>query len=110
MHRALKGLSTQAHAAVIDGLDVPHQFTIPARSVIKGDAHELAIACASLIAKVARDNHMAELAAQHPHYGWESNAGYGSAKHLKALQQFGATPHHRTTFAPVREVLATKAA
>lgn len=105
MTRALQGLPTAANAAVVDGLDVPHQFTIPAKPVIKGDAVELAISCASLVAKVARDEHMAQLAQTHPQYGWSTNAGYGSAKHLQALRQFGPTPHHRTSFAPVREVI-----
>jgi ribonuclease HII len=105
MTRALQGLATPAHAAVIDGLDVPPQFSIPATSVIKGDAVELAISCASLVAKVARDEHMAQLAQAHPHYSWHSNAGYGSAAHLKALRQFGVTPHHRRSFAPVKAVL-----
>lgn len=106
MTRALQGLNTPANAAVIDGLDIPPQFTIPAKSVIKGDAVELAISCASLIAKVARDDHMTELATTHPQYGWSSNAGYGSAKHLQALRQFGVTPHHRRSFAPVRDAIA----
>lgn len=105
MTRALNGLATTANAAMIDGLDVPHQFTIPSKSVIKGDAVELAISCASLVAKVARDEHMTHLAETHPHYGWNTNAGYGSAKHLLAMRQFGVTPHHRRSFAPVRALL-----
>jgi ribonuclease HII len=60
----------------------------------------LSIAAASIIAKVTRDRMMAELAAEFPHYGWEKNAGYGTALHQQGLATHGVTPHHRKSFAP----------
>ena len=62
-------------------------------------------AAASVIAKVTRDRIMADLARRYPGYGWERNAGYGTAEHLAALQTLGATPAHRKSFAPVRNAL-----
>ncbi|MFZ2587103.1 MAG: ribonuclease HII [Alphaproteobacteria bacterium] len=88
---------------LVDGNDMPNGLV--GHTVVKGDAVELAIACASIVAKVYRDTLMAELDTAHPGYGWASNAGYGSAGHMEALQRLGATVHHRTSFAPVREVV-----
>lgn len=75
------------------------------RTIVKGDAVELSVACASIVAKVRRDALMCALAREFPAYGWDKNAGYGTALHLHALKEFGACAHHRTSFAPVREVL-----
>ena len=63
-------------------------------------------AAASIIAKVTRDGIMARLAAAHPGYGWERNAGYGTAEHRAALDRLGVTPHHRRSFKPVARRLA----
>lgn len=92
-------------AALIDGNRVPSDLTCPAQAVVKGDAKCLSIAAASIVAKVARDSLMVELAQQHPLYGWDRNAGYPTPEHKKALQNFGVTPHHRRSFAPVRNIL-----
>ncbi len=70
--------------------------------MVKGDARCLSIAAASIVAKVTRDHAMAVLASAYPEYGWERNAGYGTPQHLAALSAHGPTPHHRTSFAPVR--------
>lgn len=70
--------------------------------LVKGDAKSLSIATASILAKVTRDRLMKELSKEHPEYGWERNAGYGTAEHLAALREWGPTPHHRRSFAPVR--------
>jgi len=67
-------------------------------SIIKGDQKSYSIACASIIAKVYRDKMMKELAVTHPNYGWEHNAGYGTAKHMKAIREYGITEHHRKGF------------
>ena len=74
--------------------------------MVKGDGRSLSIAAASIVAKVTRDRIMAELAAAHPGYGWERNAGYGTAEHSAALDRIGPTPHHRRSFKPVAERLA----
>ena len=89
--------------ALIDG-NRPPPLGLPLTCIIQGDSLSLSIAAASIVAKVARDREMAELAAAFPGYGWESNAGYGTAEHLAALRQWGPTPHHRRSFAPVREL------
>lgn len=67
-------------------------------NVIKGDANSATIACASLIAKVERDNIMHELAKKYPEYGWEHNAGYGAQDHIDAIKRLGLTEIHRKSF------------
>jgi ribonuclease HII len=72
---------------------------------VKGDALCLSIAAASIVAKVTRDRIMVDLAQQHPGYGWDVNAGYPTPAHLRALLDFGITPHHRRSFKPVHNIL-----
>ena len=72
------------------------------RCVVGGDAICLSIAAASIVAKVVRDRAMARLAIRLPHYGWHSNAGYGTAAHRKAITLHGPSRHHRPTFGAVR--------
>ena len=90
---------------LIDGNMTPHgrqpAWIWPARAIVGGDALEPCISAASIIAKEHRDRLMRSLAQQHPHYGWERNAGYGTAQHLAALLEYGPTRHHRRSFAPV---------
>lgn len=105
MRRALMALGLPLDAALIDGNRLPTDLPCPAQAVIKGDARCMSIAAASILAKVARDALMADLVLQCPGYGWERNAGYGSAQHLDALKRLGVTAHHRRSFAPVRRML-----
>lgn len=105
MCRALAGLPRPPEFALIDGNLIPRDLPIPARAVVRGDALCLSIAAASIVAKVVRDHHMVDLAQQWPGYGWEKNAGYPTAAHRRALQDLGLTPHHRRSFAPVRNIL-----
>jgi len=72
---------------------------------VKGDARCLSIAAASIVAKVARDRIMVDLAQQHPGYGWDENAGYPTPGHLRALRRLGVTPWHRRSFRPVHNIL-----
>lgn len=88
--------------ALIDGNRSPKNFPTPTLTVIKGDALSVSIAAASIVAKVARDAVMAELAREYPEYGWDGNAGYGTAAHLRALAEHGPCPHHRSSFAPIK--------
>ena len=104
MRRAVAGLAVPADAALVDGNRAPG-LAIPTRTVIKGDGRSLSIAAASIVAKVFRDRLMKKLGEEHPDYGWASNAGYGVAKHLAALRLVGVSPHHRKTFAPIRQIL-----
>ena len=107
--RAMEKAAHQINIAVehlyIDGNRVPPHLPCQAEAVIKGDSKVKEIACASIIAKVHRDKIMEQLANECPHYGWETNAGYGSKKHLEAIQKYGVTTHHRQSFAPVRNHL-----
>ena len=66
--------------------------------IIKGDALSYSIASASIVAKVTRDKFMFEMAEKHPEYDFQNNVGYGTAKHIAALKEFGPTPIHRKTF------------
>ena len=96
----------QVRQVLIDGNVMP-PLDLPARTVVKGDSRSLSIAGASVIAKHARDQIMMTLADQFPGYGWDSNMGYGTAAHRSGLAEFGVTPHHRRSFAPIRRCLET---
>lgn len=105
MRRAMKRLPFLPHVALVDGkarVDLPCEV----RMIIKGDQLSLSIAAASIIAKVTRDRLMAKLARRYDAYGWERNAGYGTATHLQALRSAGVCRHHRRGFAPVSAMLA----
>lgn len=104
MARAAAALTRRPDAALVDGRQAP-PLACPVTTVIGGDAKCLSIAAASIAAKVSRDRVMARLAEAHPGYGWETNAGYGTARHQDALRRLGVTPHHRRSFRPIREVL-----
>ena len=105
MQRAIAGLTEIPDLVLIDGSMVPRGLNIAAQPVVKGDTRSLSIAAASIVAKIARDQIMVDLAQQHPGYGWETNMGYGSKSHISALQNLGVTPHHRRTFKPVYNML-----
>lgn len=105
MCRALAALPVMPDFALIDGNALPRGLPCPGQAVIRGDARVLSIAAASIVAKVARDALMVDLAQHFPGYGWEKNAGYGTKAHLSALQDLGVTPHHRRSFRPVHNIL-----
>ncbi|MBW7851915.1 MAG: ribonuclease HII [Rhodospirillales bacterium] len=104
MARAVTALGIAIDCALVDGNQTP---TLPCRvqCVVGGDGLSLSIAAASIVAKVTRDRLMTRLAAEFPGYGWETNAGYGTPEHLRALSALGVTPHHRRSFAPVHNLL-----
>ena len=106
MRRAIAALPRRPAVVLIDGNRLPPRLPCPGRTVVHGDRLSLSIAAASIVAKVTRDRAMARLAAVHPGYGWERNAGYGTAEHLAALGRLGVTPHHRRSFAPVSQQLS----
>ena len=105
MCRAIAGLQSKPDHVLIDGNMIPKDLAIPATSLIKGDSRSLSIAAASIVAKVMRDRIMVDLAQQHPGYGWEKNAGYGTRQHMEALQSLGVTPLHRRSFKPIHNML-----
>src|SRR6185312_15902534 len=87
--------------ALVDGNQAP-ALGCAVRTVVGGDALSFSIAAASVVAMVTRVRLMTMLARRYPGYGWERNAGYGTAAHSAALARLGITPHHRRSFAPVR--------
>jgi ribonuclease HII len=102
MRRAVEGLRLQPHLCLIDG-NVKAGMGCPEVTVIDGDARCPSIAAASVIAKVARDRAMEELAALYPHYGLEKHKGYGTPEHARALTLHGPSAIHRRSFRPIRE-------
>ena len=106
MSRAVASLPITPIHALIDGNRIP-DLDCGCEAVIGGDGKVLSIATASIAAKVTRDRLMAELARKHPGYGWERNAGYGTAEHRRGLESLGVTEHHRRSFAPIRKLLET---
>ncbi len=105
MAEALSGMPLPLDHALVDGNRMPQGLICPATTVIKGDNVSSSIAAASIVAKVHRDRIMKKLAEEHPYYGWESNAGYPSPQHLAGIDAHGITPHHRKSFAPVRNFI-----
>lgn len=103
MERAVAGLGQTPELCLVDGNRVPKNLR--GRAIIKGDAKSLSIAAASIIAKETRDKIMCELAVRFPEYGWDKNAGYPTAEHLRAIEKYGVTPHHRRSFGPVKNAL-----
>jgi ribonuclease HII len=101
MTRAVAALPVIPDMALVDGNRQP-RMPCAVRTVVKGDALSLSIATASIAAKETRDRIMTDLARSHPGYGWETNAGYGTARHQAALGKLGVTPHHRRSFRPIR--------
>jgi ribonuclease HII len=105
MGRAVAALASPPAHLLVDGNQRPN-IPLPMTCVVKGDSRSLSIAAASIIAKVFRDRHMAELHQTAPDYGWAQNAGYGTADHQRALRLVGVTPNHRKSFAPIRHLLS----
>lgn len=91
---------------LVDGNKAP-ALKFPTKTVIGGDAKSLSIAAASIIAKVTRDTMMQELAREFPYYGWDKNAGYGTKIHQEGLAKYGVSAHHRRSYKPIRELLAS---
>ena len=105
MERAIAGLRRPPAHVLIDGNMIPRGLRLPATTLVKGDTRSLSISAASIVAKVCRDCVLVDLAQQHPGYGWETNMGYGSKRHMDALKNLGVTPHHRRSFKPVHNML-----
>ena len=102
MGEAVRALSTAPAFALVDGNMLP-ELSCGGRPIVSGDSLCVSIAAASIIAKVTRDRMMVALAQQYPAYGFERHKGYSTGDHLARLKEFGPTPHHRRSFAPVAE-------
>lgn len=109
MTRAVGALSLEPDEVLIDGNMTPAgrhpDWCWQARAIVGGDALEPCISAASILAKEHRDRLMREYAQVHPHYGWQTNMGYGTAEHLAALREHGPSPLHRRSFAPVAQLV-----
>jgi len=100
MAQALAELRPAPDCALIDAVKLSG-VGFPCLPLIRGDSVSYAIACASILAKVARDRMMVQLHDSYPHYGFASHKGYGVAEHLQALETYGPCPIHRLTYRPV---------
>ena len=107
MGQAVSNMGLKPDVALIDGDKVPDLDCL-SRFVIGGDRLSISIAAASIVAKVERDEIMARLALQYPGYGWETNMGYGTTRHIEEIRSAGITPEHRRSFRPVAQVLSQK--
>lgn len=106
MYQAIKELEIKPEYVLIDAM--PLDLDIPHESIIKGDELSFTIACASIVAKVSRDEFMDELDKLYPEYGFKQNKGYPTKAHRDALMKYGVTPVHRKTYGPVAKVLFNK--
>jgi ribonuclease HII len=104
MRRALTALGLDPQGLLVDGKD-PVWCEIPCEAVVDGDAKSLAVAAASVIAKVTRDALMDAEEMLYPQYGFTRNKGYGTPEHLQALKEHGPCTIHRKSFRPVWELL-----
>lgn len=97
MNTAVEKLSPSADFALVDG-NIARGFSIPCKTVIKGDAKSPSIAAASILAKVSRDRECYKLDEMYPEYGFAKHKGYGTKAHMQALFEYGPCPCHRKTF------------
>ncbi|MDE2775224.1 MAG: ribonuclease HII [Chloroflexota bacterium] len=101
---ALEGSGAAPNCLFLDYMPWPERSDITQLSIVDGDKHSLSIACASVLAKVWRDQYMRDLDSQYSGYGFAQHKGYGTPAHLRALRQFGPCAAHRQTFRPVSEL------
>ena len=105
MKRAIAAAGAKPDLVLVDGNREPKDFGFKCKAVVKGDAKSYSISAASILAKVYRDRLLEEMAQKYSGYGFEKNAGYGTKAHIEGLKQFGVTPEHRKSYAPVKEFL-----
>lgn len=106
MKEAIKNLNITPEHVLIDAMKL--ELNIPSTSIIKGDVKSESIAAASIIAKVTRDHMLDEMDKEYPMYDLKNNKGYGTKKHLEALQTYGPCKYHRVSYSPVRNALNEK--
>lgn len=107
MEEILRRIDLKYDAIFVDAMPLSN-VKKPVLSLIKGDQLSISIAAASIIAKVTRDDIMIELDKYYPYYDLKNNKGYGTKKHMLALEEFGATPIHRKSYAPVQRAMQMK--
>lgn len=103
MESVIKNLKIKPDYVLID--QMPLYLEIPHESIVKGDEKSISIACASIVAKTARDEYMLEMDKLFPNYGFKDHKGYATKKHLEALEKHGPTPIHRKSYEPVKSLV-----
>ena len=106
MEEAVKGLEIEPDYILTDCMKL--HTSIPYLDIIKGDEKSYTISCASIVAKVMRDDLMIELSRDFPGYDWDKNKGYPTKYHKEQLSKIGITKHHRLTYEPVKKILNNK--
>lgn len=105
MQRAVSDIQSHCDQIIVDG-HINYLDQDPrSKAIIRADDSVPAVSAASIIAKVARDSHMAQMALEYPSYGFDSHVGYGTKLHITALQQHGVTPIHRRSYKPIQALL-----
>ena len=97
MKKAVESLTLKPDVVLVDAIS-KLDINIPIRGIVKGDALSYSIGCASILAKVTRDNYMCEIAKEYPEYGFEKHKGYGTKAHIEALKEIGPCEYHRLSF------------
>jgi len=97
MRQAVESLQVRPDALLLDAVYL-HTLIVPQLPIVKGDSRSVSIAAASIVAKVYRDSLMESYHELYPHYDFVNNVGYGTAKHCKALEEYGPSPIHRRGF------------
>ena len=100
MKRAVLKLKVKPQLCLVDGNHTIKDLSIPQQTLVKGDEKSIVIASASIVAKVWRDDLITQWAKKYPMYDLAANKGYGTARHLQALKEYGASPLHRRSFRP----------
>ena len=95
---SIKGLKIKPELILVDALDKIDTLGIPYKPIIKGDALVYSISCASILAKVTRDRIMRQMDEIYPNYGFAGHKGYGTAKHIAAIKEYGLCDIHRRSF------------
>lgn len=106
MTKAIKEISIKPDVVLIDAVKL--NLDIETISIIKGDLKSITISAASIIAKVERDNYMTKMHELYPVYDFLHNAGYGTKKHIEALEKYGTCPLHRLSYKPVKKIWEEK--
>ena len=106
MKRAILKLKVKPQLCLVDGNHAIKDLSFPQQTLVKGDEKSIVIASASIVAKVWRDDLIIQLAKKYPMYDLAANKGYGTARHLQALKEYGASPLHRRSFRPCQVEVA----
>ena len=104
MKRAIIKLKKKPSLVLIDGNKLPNIKNYNLKYIIKGDQKIPSISAASIIAKVSRDKFVTTLSKNFKNYRWDTNSGYGTKEHIKAIKKFGVTKYHRKTFSPISQI------